>query len=497
MNILFATSEAVPFAKTGGLADVCGTLPNELSRLGHETAVVMPAYRQIKLAHGNLERLGIPLDIPIGAKIVKGDVLRGYLPGGEVPVYFIENDIYFDRAELYRESGDDYRDNCERFAFFSRATLELIRHLNLSLDVIHCHDWQTSLIPAYLAIEYRNCRGFDDIASLLTLHNMAYQGQFWHWDMLLTGLDWKYFNWKQMEFWGQLNLLKTGIVFADALNTVSPQYAREIQTPEFGCGLDGVLHDRRHVLSGIINGVDYTIWNPAADPHLIANYDETSWRQAKPKCKDEIQKELGLPRQPETPLIGLIGRLCDQKGWDLVAELMKSWLEHVDVQWVVLGTGEPHFHKALADLAAAYPQRLGLRLAFSDAVAHRIEAGSDIFLMPSRYEPCGLNQLYSLKYGTVPVVHSTGGLVDTITDANPENLSLGIATGFRFDTYSTADLGHCLARACDMLRNNATQWGQLVDTGMRQDWSWKSSAMSYLSLYQQTISRRKQGIAVA
>ena len=285
MNIVFASSEVAPFAKTGGLADVCGSLPAELHRLGNNVAIITPAYKQVKESGFPIEPLGVKFDIPIGNKIVRGRLLRGQLQGSDVPVFFVEQDDYFDRPELYRAKGEDYKDNCERFVFFCRAALESIRLLHLSVDIVHCHDWQTSLIPAYLKIEYAHCQGYENVASLLTIHNLGYQGIFWHWDMLLTGLDWKYFNWHQMEFYGKLNLLKTGLSFADWLTTVSPQYAKEIQSDPLGCGLDGLLRQRSDSLTGIVNGVDYAVWNPATDSHLPQQYDVASWEQGKAVCK--------------------------------------------------------------------------------------------------------------------------------------------------------------------------------------------------------------------
>ena len=283
--------------------------------------------------------------------------------------------------------------------------MESIRLLDLAPNVVHANDWQTGLIPAYLDIEYGHVAGYADIASVFTIHNMAYQGQFWHWDMLLTGLDWKYFNWHQLEFYGNLNLLKAGIVFADAVTTVSPTYAREIQQTDLGCGLENVLLQRGGAVSGIINGVDYAVWNPAQDLKIAAQYGVDDWQQGKGVCKQSLQEQLGLPVRAEVPLIGIIGRLVDQKGFDLIAGLMQKWMHEADVQWAVLGTGEPSYHQLLEHLQREYPKKAAVKLMFSDELAHRIEAGSDIFLMPSRYEPCGLNQLYSLKYGSVPVVH--------------------------------------------------------------------------------------------
>jgi starch synthase len=483
LNIVFATSEVAPFAKTGGLADVCGALPIDLAQAGHHTAVIAPAYRQVKSSGQQLEPLGVKFDIPIGNKIVRGRLLRSKLPGSEVPVYFVEQDDYFDRTELYRYRGEDYKDNCERYVFFCRAALESIRLLHLQVDLVHCHDWQTALIPAYLHIEYLHTHGYENIASVLTIHNLAYQGIFWHWDMLLTGLDWKYFNWHQMEFYGKLNLLKTGLVFADWLTTVSPTYAAEIQTDPLGCGLDGILRQRSEQLTGIVNGVDYASWNPASDPHLSQQYDASNWQAGKAACKAALQRELALPENPRTPIVALIGRLADQKGWDLAIEVLRNWAHSMDVQWVILGTGEPYYQEALGSLAREFPNRVAARLEFSDELAHRIEAGADMFLMPSRYEPCGLNQLYSLKYGTVPVVRATGGLVDTVTDITQETLAAGRATGFAFHDLSAAALDAALRRAVQTYWQNADAWRQLVEAGMQQDWSWKASAQRYLEVY--------------
>jgi starch synthase len=483
-----ATSEAVPFAKTGGLADVCGALPLELARLGHRPMVVMPAYRQSMDCGARVEPLGIEFIVPVGSKTVTGHLLKSSLPGGDVPVYLVEQADYFDRAELYRTNDKDYPDNCERFVFFCRAVMEAIRLLDLEVDLIHANDWQTGLIPAYLKLEYCRLPRYSRTACLFTIHNLAYQGTFWHWDMLLTGLDWKYFNWHQMEFFGKLNLLKTGLVFADAINTVSPRYAEEIQTEQFGCGLEGVLQYRRGVLSGILNGIDTRVWSPAEDPYLAANYRANSVDQGKPACKAALQKELGLAQEPGIPLVGMIGRLADQKGFDLVARIVPEWAEKLKLQWAVLGTGDAKYEKQFRKFAKQYPGTFAARLDFSDLLAHRIEAGCDMFLMPSRYEPCGLNQMYSLAYGTVPVVRETGGLADTIVDANPRTLADGTANGFSFSEDGPVALNETLGRAVEAYAAPDV-WGRLVATGMRQDWSWSRSAEQYGELYRRTVER--------
>ena len=490
MKVLITSSEVVPFAKTGGLADVAGALPKQLSELGHEVIVFMPAYSCTQQAEFNIEPTNIEFKIPLGTNLATGRLLKGKLPDSNVTIYFLSNDDFFNREQLYGENGGDYHDNCERFSFFCRAVLEAIRLLDWQPDLVHANDWQTGLIPALLKTEYSGTPFYENMASLLTIHNLAYQGSFWHWDMLLTGMDWKHFNWKEMEFFGRLNLLKTGIVFADAINTVSPTYAAEIQTQEHGCGLEGILRHRSDVLSGILNGIDKNEWNPATDSHLVVNYDASSWRQGKSACKAAMQKERGLPENGDAPLIGVVGRLASQKGWGLIIHVMQKWLNESDVQWVVLGTGQPEYHDALRSLAERYPNKLSVELGFSNKLAHQIESASDIFLMPSQYEPCGLNQMYSLAYGTIPIVRTTGGLADTVIDASEDAITTGIANGFSFHDFNAGELDHAVSRAVGMYRAFPQIWEQLVQTGMKQDWTWTASAKKYSRLYEQTVARK-------
>jgi starch synthase len=492
VRIVFATSEATPLAKTGGLADVSRALPVELARLGQAVCVILPGYPSALASGAAVRDLQQPLSINIGAKMVSGRLLETRFPDVtdvDVPVYLVQQDDYYHRPGLYQEGGRDYIDNCERFVFFCRAVMEAVRMLELRPDVLHCNDWQTGLIPAYLKTQYAALPGYEQTVCVFTVHNLAYQGQFWHWDMLLTGLDWKYFNWQQMEFYGNLNLLKTGLVFADALTTVSPRYAQEIQTESQGCGLEGVLRQRSSVLRGILNGVDYSEWDPSHDPHLPARYgvDDLS---GKSYCKAALQQELGLPQRPDVPLVGFIGRLAEQKGLDLITAVLPQWAEATDVQWVFLGTGEPQYEEGLQKARHHYPHKVGVHLGFSNPLAHRIEAGADMFLMPSRFEPCGLNQLYSLKYGTVPVVRATGGLADTIVDASEANLAAGTANGFSFVPYTAAALNQALQRACSLFAHPEA-WRRLQRTGMLQDWSWQRSAREYLKLYEETLARAR------
>ncbi len=491
VKVALITCEVSPFAKTGGLADVCAALPKALAELGHEVVIFMPAFRSALQGPVPLEPVPLELEVPIANQAVRGSLLRATLPESSVPVYLVRQDHYYDRPGLYQQDGVDYQDNCERFVFFCRAVMEALRRLPLEVDILHANDWQTALVPAYLEIEYRGVPGFEKLGSVFTIHNLAYQGRFWHWDMVLTGLDWKYFNWQQMEYYGQLNLMKTGIVFANTITTVSPRYAQEIQSEPLGCGLSGVLRHRREVLFGILNGVDYRVWNPATDPHLPAHYDAENL-SGKKECKRALQRELGLT-PGELPLVGMIGRLTEQKGFDLAAQVIPHWAQSGRVQWAILGTGEAKYEQLLAQLAQRFPGQVAVRLEFSEALAHRIEAGADIFLMPSRFEPSGLNQLYSLRYGTIPVVHATGGLADTITEATPQTLADGTGNGFRFEEYSARALTAALERALGWYRDRAS-WTQLMKNAMRQDWSWRRSAREYQRVYQDTLTRVRRNL---
>ncbi len=492
-HVVLAASEIVGFAKTGGLADVMGSLPPALARRGHQCTLFLPLYHSVRLS-------GIPviptphkLSIPIGNRMVPAYLWRATLPESDVTVFLVDQPDYFDRDRqnegrgLYQftlPGGEkrDYPDNCERFVFFSRAVLQAIQALELQPGIIHANDWQTGLIPVYLREELRQKPAFQNTKAVFTIHNIAYQGVFWHWDMLLTGLDWRLFNPKQLEFYGQLNFLKAGVIFADLVSTVSPTYAREIQSAAYGCGLEGVLAERREHLFGIVNGVDYRVWNPATDRHLFATFTPENVTDCKPLCKLALQSKFGLAAESRAPLLGVVARLTPQKGIDLICAAAESLLE-LGIQLVVLGEGDVQYHNMLLELGRRYPQRVGVHLGFDEPLAHQIEAGSDIFLMPSLYEPSGLNQLYSLKYGTVPVVRATGGLADTIIDFNPSTLSAGLATGFTFTPYSADALRHAVERALNLYRHEPKTWLQLMLNGMRQDWSWDRVALEYERLY--------------
>lgn len=451
----------------------------------------MPAFRQIHGAGLAIEPTEVSFAISIGDNVVGGRVLRSRLPDSQVPIYFIDQPHYFNRPGLYGDHTGDFPDNCERFAFFCRGVLQVIARLGLKPEIVHCNDWQAGLVPAYVRTEFEAHDWMPRAATVMTVHNLAYQGRFWHWDMLLTGLDWAYFNPAGMEYYGHVNLLKTGLVFADTLTTVSPQYAQEIQNPEHGCGLDGVLRSRAEDLHGIINGVDTSIWNPRTDPLIAANYDEATWRRGKQANRSALREHFGLPDDPEVPVVGLVGRLAEQKGWDLIVAAMREMLtQQRPIQWIVLGTGAPHLHDELQELAAAHRHRVGLELGFSNQLAHLIEAGADMFLMPSRYEPCGLNQLYSQLYGTVPIVHPTGGLADTVVATTAESLAAGIASGFHLAEYSVAALVDALWRAALVWWDDPETWQRLVAAGMRQDFSWRRSAAQYEHVYSNTVLKK-------
>jgi starch synthase len=498
LRILLAASEVAGFAKTGGLADVAAALPRALAARGHRVAIIMPYYHSVRTAHTSPERTGHVVPVPIGNRTLACRLFRSTLPNSSVPIFFVEAPEYFDRDDppagkgLYQQTMPggykaDYPDNAERFTFFSRAVLESVRAIGFTPDILHANDWQTGLIPAMLAEQYRPHQpGPHQPRSVFTIHNIAYQGQFPRDVLKLTGLPGWLFNPGQLEFYGRLNFLKAGIVFADAVNTVSPTYAWEIQTPDYGCGLQGVLLAHRGKLSGIVNGVDYGEWNPAVDPHIPAKYDAETVFERKPLDKAELQRRFNLPEDPTRPVLGMVARLVSQKGIDLVLGAAPGFLD-LGCQLVFLGEGDPEYHNELRLFQERYPGRVGLYLGFNEPLAHLVEAGSDLFLMPSRYEPSGLNQLYSLKYGTLPVVRATGGLADTIINTTEENLRAGASTGFTFVEYSAHALYETVRWALTLYRDRPDDFRQVVRTAMQQDWSWDRSAAAYEELYRRIL----------
>jgi starch synthase len=487
MRVLEVASEATPFAKTGGLADVAGALPEALERLGCQTTLVIPAYREALAKGFALEPTDLDFDVPIGTRRVAARILRCRRPETHGTVYLVGNDDLYDRPTLYG-GAEDYTDNAERFIFFSRAALELAARLEQPFDVIHCHDWQTGLVPAYQKLVADFGPAVRRARTVMTIHNMAYQGLFWHWDMLLTGLDWRHFNWQQMEYYNQLNLLKTGLVFADAISTVSPTYAREIQAPPGGCGLEGVLAGRSDSITGIINGIDTDAWNPATDPHIPRPYSESDFDLGKYAARVALAARLGHAAPDARPLVAFVGRLVAQKGVDLVVEMLARMAAGGRAHFMILGSGDPRHEESLRRAAAAFPGTVDLVIGFDEGLAHLVQAAADVTLVPSLYEPCGLTQLYAFRYGSIPVVRATGGLVDTVVDATPEAVADGTASGFLFEAFTAAALEDAVSRALD-LHAEPERWRGLVRRVMRQDWSWESSAREYLRLFERTVER--------
>ncbi len=480
MKVLIASPEVYPFVKTGGLADVTGSLPKALKKLGVEARVILPKHKQIPdnfpFRYRNLK-----VSCKISSKTVDAEIVESEYDG--VIAYLVEKDEYFYRDYLYSTPDGDYLDNAERFTFFSKAILEAIKVTGYVPDVLHLNDWETALSAMFLKVHYKDDPLLSRVATLLTIHNLGYQGIFWHYDMHLLNVGWEYFTPEYLEFYGKINFLKGGIVFADIINTVSKKYSQEIQTPEFGLGLEGVLRKRSSDLFGVLNGIDYDEWNPEKDERIPAKYTVQNL-EGKRINKVALQRAFGLSINEEVPLIATISRLSEQKGFDLIIEAIPQ-LFTFGVQYVILGTGERRFHEELQAIKTRFPDHFGLKIGYDNDLAHLIEAGADIFLLPSKYEPCGLNQLYSLKYGTVPVVRATGGLDDTIIDYN-ENPSLG--TGFKFYGFTKEEMIEAIERALAVYRNKDL-WLSLMRRCMEQDFSWERSAREYIKLYQLAMEK--------
>ncbi|HUJ79507.1 MAG TPA: glycogen synthase GlgA [Nitrospiria bacterium] len=486
MRILFASSEVAPFAKTGGLADVSGALPAALARLGHDVKVVMPKYAAVDGRRWGLTA-GTEIPVHLAGRDHRFILWSGRLPdgppGNPVSCYFLAHDHFFGRAGLYQEKGRDYPDNLERFCAFNRAALAVPRVLGWAPEILHANDWQAALMPLFSRMEAERTPGTAAPATLFTIHNLGYMGLSPAEQFQVLDLPPSYFTPETLEFYGRVNPLKAGLLFSTLLNTVSPTYSREIQTPELGCGLEGILQQRHRDLFGVINGVDYAQWSPARDPHLPARYDAEDL-EGKRACKRALQKSCGLPAKA-VPLFGMITRLTSQKGVDLVLDALEE-LMLLDLQLVILGSGEPQLEQALQGAAQRFPTKLSVRLAFDESFAHRIEAGADCYLMPSRYEPCGLNQLYSLRYGTIPIARRTGGLADTIIDATPSHLVAGTATGVLFESASSHELLTAVRLTISLYRQHAV-WAQMMTAAMAADFSWERSAREYAALYERAI----------
>ncbi len=485
MRIALLSSEVAPYAKTGGLADVAGALPAALRDLGHDVLTIMPFYRAVRDKGFQLESNGMHFEVPMEGRGERAFVLRTQETVAP-PVYFIAHPGFYERSDaLYTTEYGDLPDNLERFAFFSKAALEFLRRLGQLVDIIHINDWQTSLVPIYRRLSYDGTAELGGARTVLTIHNIGYQGLFTADQFTRTGLPDVFFHTESgLEFHGHMNLLKGGILFADAITTVSPTYAQEILTPEQGYGLEGVIQQRAGRLQGILNGIDTEVWNPASDP-LIPHQFSAESIAGKRKNRQALRKFCGLHDTPDKPLVAMISRLAAQKGFDLVAGAMETILSE-GAQFLLLGTGDTDYQNWFQNLAARHPGQVSAQIMFDNELAHRIEAGADIFLMPSRYEPCGLNQMYSLRYGTIPVVRATGGLADTVVDYTPDGLKDGTSNGFVFQEYSAEALAHTLGRAF-LLFSDRRKWLRLARNGMGRDWSWERSASQYVELYQSLV----------
>jgi starch synthase len=479
VKVVFVSSEVAPFAKTGGLADVCAALPTVLAEMGHEISVVTPLYATTP--RSGLTRLFEGLPVPQGSDRIHADVWEGRL--GKARVFLLDPPGFFERPFLYGPASGEYADNPYRFAFLSRGALALAEELGLTPDVFHAHDWQTGLLPLYLRRNLSESP-LQHAATVFTVHNLGYQGNFPPEVLIPLSLGTDLWGPEGIEFYGSVSFLKSGILFADRLSTVSPTYAREIQTPEFGHGLDGFVRAYEGKLRGILNGIDAQTWNPIADPNIPAPFSEGDL-SGKRICKARFQEAMGLPRRPQTPLVTIVSRLVEQKGWDLFADIANAFLED-DVQLTVLGTGTPTLEGFFRSLETRYPHQVAVRLGFDEGQAHRAQAGADLLLMPSRYEPCGLTQMYALRYGTVPVVRATGGLRDSIVDVDLHPLA---GTGFQFEGYDSRALLARLRHALSLYRNRA-QWERVVRRGMAQDFSWKRAATEYTDLYEAAVRER-------
>ena len=482
MKILFVTSEAYPLIKTGGLADVSGSLPIALKALGHDVRILIPGY-----ASAIAGRDFTPLRLPGASK--SPSLLEGKLPGSEVPVYGLIHEAYFGRTgnPYLGPDGKPWPDNAERFSLLCHVAVDLAMNrlgLEWKPEVVHCNDWQTGLIAALLNDEPQRP------ATVFTIHNLAYQGLFPHETFVRLRLPGRFWSPTALEFYDQLSFIKGGLVFSDRINTVSPTYAQEIQGQEFGCGLEGLLSHRRDRLSGILNGIDMEAWNPAKDPYLPIHFDIKLLTKRK-ELKAELQKNFGLPVNPDIPLLAWVGRLVEQKGTDLLLDIMPR-LMSLPLQIVMIGSGDTRYEQSLQHWGKLFPERFAIRLGYDEAGARLVEAGTDLFLMPSRFEPCGLNQLYSQRYGAVPLVRRAGGLADTVVDSTPETLKAGTATGIVFDEATPDAFYEAVERGLNLYAKPAT-WKKIQRAGMEKDFSWEISARQYVDVYAQAQSDRLRG----
>lgn len=478
-SVLIASSEITPYAKTGGLGDVVGSLPDALARLGAHVSVVAPAYRSVLSGQYEIEDTALTFAVPVSNRKEVGRLLKTITPGG-VPVYFVRSDRYYDRDYLYGTPDGDYPDNAERFVFFSRAILEVARRERP--QILNANDWETALAITFLKNQPLLYPEIGDIRTAMTIHNLGYQGRFWGLDWHLLNLNRSLFHWRYLEFYGMINFLKGGIVSADAVTTVSPTYAEEIKTPEQGFGLDGVFRERASALTGILNGVDYRAWDPETDPLIVHTYGFQRL-SGKALCKAHLQQRFALDRQADAPLISMVTRLTGQKGIDLVQQVLDALIDR-GCQLIVLGSGDRDYQDWLGRMPSRFPGRVGVEIGFDESLAHSIIAGADFLLMPSRYEPGGLTQLYALKYGTIPIVRATGGLTDTVTEFDPQRK---VGNGLVFHAYQRTELLAAVDRALEIFGHEGHR-SALLRNAMIGDFSWERSARGYLDVYCKLLS---------
>jgi len=484
MQILFAASEMTPFCKTGGLADVIGALPPTLAGMGHDVHVILPGYTAIDRERYGFEAAPHSFDVPVGGNRKPAALTSAVLNG--VGVHLIENTGYFAREGLYGTVHGDYSDNADRFVFYSRGILDGAERLGLAPDIVHAHDWQSGLVMTYLKTLYRSTPCFGKTGTLFTVHNLGYQGLFGLGNFMITGLPWEEFHWKKLEYWNKISFLKGGIVYADAVSTVSGTYAEEITREPLGFGMEGIFTERKGDLHGIVNGIDTDEWNPETDGSIPANY-RIGGMSGKKTCRRELLAACGLKADAQTPVFGMVTRLDDQKGLDIL-EGAVTRLMAMNLRLVILGIGTEKHHDAMTAIAKRFPDRISVTLRFDDDRAKLIYAGSDAFLMPSRYEPCGLGQLIAMRYGALPVVHATGGLKDTVTDIDSATEA---GTGFVFDEYTPEALVDAVARAVKVFREKGRRrWNRAVRQAMSRDSSWKASAEKYVALYERIRNRK-------
>jgi starch synthase len=478
MRILFVSSEVVPFAKTGGLADVAGALPKAARKLGHDIRVFMPRYKKIDPQKWNLRLAVSNIEVELGNQKEKVDIYETRMPGSDLIVYFVENERFASRDELYMSEGKDYPDNAEAFLTFCRAAVPFLKKIDWRPDIVHCNDWQSASIVLFINEQRRSDPFFQRTATVYSIHNMAYQGAFTKDKLSLLRMP----ESNDLVVWDKIILTKAGFVYADVINTVSEKYSKEIQTKEFGCGLEDLLQKRSKDIYGIVNGVDYELWDPATDKKIVKRYSRMTL-SLKVQNKTALQKEMGLPPK-DVPLIGMISRLDVQKGFDILADGIEDLIQ-LDCQVIILGTGDPKYHEMLQRIKQKYPERIGIKLGFDAVLAQKIYAASDMFLMPSKYEPCGLGQLISFKYGTIPVARKTGGLADTVREFDLES---GEGNGFIFEEYNSNALLSAVKKAIEIFKEKSV-WKKLQEKVMDYDYSWDASAKKYISLYMKALDK--------